>query len=281
MDDLSIIIASKNNRKLLEECLASIFQSTKKYSFEIIVVDNASSDGSQEMVKSKFPSVKLIENNENMGFVKASNQGLKTINARYAMLLNDDTIVKPNTFDAMVEFMDNTKEAGACGPKLLNIDGTIQHQGGVFGKKFFLSKKPTAVGFLIGACLMVRKEIIGQIGVLDENLFFYNDDLDWCIRIRKTGFKIFFLPQAEVVHYGGYSSKRVFNRRLFVEGFRGGLYFCRKHYGLAAYLIYKSLLFVGILLYLPFFILSYPFKREKFIDRLFAYFDILILSLRF
>lgn len=275
MLDLSIIIVNTNNKKLLQECLGSIYKNTHKISIEIIVIDNASTDGSQEMVKTIFPHVILIENRENAGFIKASNQGLKIYKGRIACLLNDDTIVKNSALDYQVEFLDKTPSAGACSPKLLNTDGTYQHQGGLSQKKFWLSKNPVEISFAIGACLMVRREVIDKVGILDENLFFYNDDLDWCKRIRKAGYKIFYIPDAEVVHYGGYSSKRVFNRRLFVEGFRGGLYFAKKHYGPIAYHVYRLILCVSLCLFLPFFMLSYPFKREKFMDRLLSYLDIL------
>jgi GT2 family glycosyltransferase len=259
MNDLSIIIVNINNRKLLEECLSSIYKSTHNVNFEIIVSDNGSTDGSLEMVKDNFPEVILIENKENLGFIKASNQGLKIYKARYAMLLNDDTIVKDGALDKLVEFMEENPKVGGCGPKLLNVDGSIQHQGGLFGKKFWRSQKPVSVDFVIGAALVVRKEVIDKVGMLDENLFFYNDDLDWCMSIRKAGWKIFFVPQAEVIHYGGYSSKRAFKARLFVEGFKGGMYFCRKHYGELAFLVYR--IFLGLLLpvALPF----HLFNREK------------------
>ncbi|MFC1571029.1 glycosyltransferase family 2 protein [Candidatus Margulisiibacteriota bacterium] len=252
MPDLSIITVNTNNKKILEGCLESIHQHTHRISFEIIVTDNASSDGSPEMVKSKFPEVKLIENQDNAGFIRASNQGLKIASGRYQMLLNDDTIVKDAALDKMVEFMDRHPEAGACGAKLLNLDGSIQHQGGVLGKRFWKAKQPVTVDFVIGAALLVRKEVIDKIGLMDENLFFYNDDLDWCLRIRKAGCKIYFLPQAEITHYGGYSSRRTFNPRLFVEGFRGGLYFCRKHYGRLAFHIYRLILCLCLCLALPF-----------------------------
>ncbi|HTY13715.1 MAG TPA: glycosyltransferase family 2 protein [Candidatus Omnitrophota bacterium] len=279
MTDLSIIIVNYNNRAILEACLSSIYSSTHKTSFEIILSDNGSKDGSQEMIRSKFQKVKLIENGENLGFIKATNIGLRSFAGRYAMLLNDDTVVHDGAFDRMVEFMDKTRDAGACSPMLLNTDGTVQHQGGLFGKKFWKSEVPVKIGFAIGACLLVRREVVEKVGLLDEKLFFYNDDIDWCLRIRKAGYSIYFLPDARVTHYGGYSSKRVFNRRLFVEGFRGGLYFCRKHYGVISYLLYRLSLFIGMLVFIPLFCLSFPFKREKFSERLLAYFDILGLTL--
>jgi len=279
MTDLSIIIVNTNNRKILEECLGSIHKNTHKISFEIILTDNASTDGSQDMVRMKFPRVNLIQNTENAGFIRASNQGLRIYRGRYAILLNDDTVVKDGALDKMVKFMDEHPGAGAGGPKLLNTDGTPQRQGGLFAGKFWLTDKPQEVDFIIGAALLARREVIEKVGLLDEKLFFYNDDLDWCKRIRKAGYKIYFLPQAEIVHYGGYSSKRIFNRRLFVEGFKGGLYYCRKHYGIIIYSIYRFTLFISILIYLPFFLLSYPLKRDKFSDRFLAYLDILKLSI--
>jgi GT2 family glycosyltransferase len=252
MYDLSIIIVNTNNKKLLEACLYSIYASTHKISFEIIVVDNNSTDGSQAMVRRHFPEVILVENEENLGFIKASNQGLRIFRGRYALLLNDDTTVKEGAFDYMVEFMDKNLKVGACGPKLLNPNGTLQRQGGLLGFPFWKAKKPRPVKFVIGACLLVRREVIDQVGILDENLFFYNDDLDWCLRIRKAGWKVYYLPQAEVVHYGGYSSKRTFNPKLFVEGFKGGLYFCRKHYGEVAFHLYRFALALVLVFVLPF-----------------------------
>ena len=215
MKDLSIIIVNANNQRLLKECLQSIDKNTHKISFEIIISDNASTDGSQEMVKDDFPQVKLIENKENLGFAKANNQALKIYQGRYALLLNNDTLVKDSALDKMVEFMDQNQETGACGPKLLNTDGSTQHQGGLLAKRFWKAKDPRPVDFIIGAALLVRKEVIDKVGMMDENLFFYNEDLDWCLRIRKAGWKIFFLPQAEIIHYGGQSSKKTFNARIF------------------------------------------------------------------
>jgi GT2 family glycosyltransferase len=248
-----------NNCRLLEDCLASIYQATHTISFEIIVADNNSTDGSQQMVKDKFPAVRLIENKENLGFIRASNLGLKIAKGRYHMLLNDDTVVKDAALDKMVAFMEQHPEAGACGAKLINIDGTLQRQGGLLGKRFWQATKPVTVDFVIGAALLVRKTVIDKVGIMDENLFFYNDDLDWCKSIRRAGWKIYFLPQAEIIHYGGYSSRRTFNPRLFVEGFKGGLYFARKHYGETAYHLYRLLLTALLCLLLPFHI----FKRDK------------------
>ncbi|MFC1568360.1 glycosyltransferase family 2 protein [Candidatus Margulisiibacteriota bacterium] len=272
MKDLSIIILNMNNRPLLEKCLTSIYQQTQRISLEVIVVDNASSDGSQEMVESRFPQVKLIANQKNLGFSKANNQGLKVFNARYAMLLNDDTEVKPGALDKLVEFMDKHPEVGACGPKLLNADGSLQRQGGLLSRRFWRSRKPVPVDFVIGAALLVRKEVIDEVGTMDENLFFYNDDLDWCLSIREAGWPVYFVPEAGIMHYGGYSSRRTFKRRLFVEGFKGGLYFCRKHYGELAFHVYRLVLTLVLVPVLPF----HLFNREK----LLAYAEVINLAWR-
>lgn len=277
MHDLSIIIVNYNDSKFLQDCLSSVYDKTRKISFEIIFVDNNSCDNSLEIVSKSFPRVKIIKNEQNLGFCKANNIGLKIYQGRYALLLNTDTIVKEGAFDQLVEFMDANPKIGACGPKLLNQDQTPQHQGGLFNKKFWLSEKPTRVDYVIGACIIVRREVIEKVGGLDENFFFSNDDLDWCRRIRKAGWDVYFLPQAEVIHYGGFTIKR-FNQRLFVEGFRGGLYFCKKHYGNLIYQTYRFLLASCLLLIIVPMALFYPLLPNK--QKFFAFLQILNISIK-
>jgi hypothetical protein len=262
MIDLSIIIVSRNQARYFPDCLTSLHQSIHKIKFEVILVDNGSADNSIKSVREKFPDVKIIENKGNLGFSRANNQGLKVYQGRYALLLNADTITRDGAFDKMVEFMDTHPDAGACGPKLLNPNGTPQHQGGLFNKRFWLSQKPVRVDYVIGAALMARREVIEKVGRLDENLFFSNDDLDWCRRIRKAGWSVYFVPHAEIVHYGGYTIKK-FNADLFIEGFRGGLYFCRKHYGFIIYQIYRLLLIVAMALATLFSLLIYPLLKNR------------------
>jgi GT2 family glycosyltransferase len=154
----------------------------------------------------------------------------------------------------------------------LNIDGTVQHQGGLFSRRFWLAQEPVQVDFAVGAALVVRTAVVEKVGGLDENFFFANDDLDWCLRIRRAGWPIYFLPQAEIIHYGGYTTKK-FKPLLLVEGFRGGLYFARKHYGWLVYQLYRWLLVLTIFWALPFFAL-FDRPREA------AFRDILLLTLR-
>jgi uncharacterized protein (TIGR03492 family) len=262
MIDISIIIVNYNNRNFLADCLNSIYSTTHKASCEIILVDNYSADDSVEFVKKNYPAVKIIENSANLGFCRANNRGLKIYQGRYALLLNTDTVVKEGAFDALLAFMDAHPAAGAAGPKLLNLDGTPQHQGGLFNRKFWLSKDPVKVDYVIGAALMVRREVVDKVGSLDENFFFSNDDLDWCRRMRQAGWPVYFVPQAEVVHYGGYTIKK-FNQKIFVEGFRGGLYFCRKHYGYFIYQVYRALLALALLPALLVSTVLYPLLSNK------------------
>ncbi|MFH1389831.1 MAG: glycosyltransferase family 2 protein [Candidatus Margulisiibacteriota bacterium] len=272
MIDLSIIIVNYNGEKLLTDCLRSIYGSTHKTSFEVILVDNRSTDNSLRLVKELFPKVEIIKNEENFGFCKANNQALRVYHGRYALLLNNDTIVKDKALDRMVEFMDAHPGAGACGPKLLNPDGTVQHQGGFFAREFWISPTPVTVNYLIAACLLIRRTTIDQVGLLDENFFFSNDDLDYTRRIVKAGWKIYFVPQAEVVHLGGYTIN-LFRKEIFVEGFRGGLYFCKKHYGLIAYQFYRWLVVFLLLPVILITALIYPWLKNK--EKLTAYLEIL------
>lgn len=276
MTDLSIIIVNHNNERFLKDCLSSACNGTRRIKFEIIFVDNHSTDGSVELVERDFPQARTIKNQQNLGFCKANNQGLKVYQGRYALLLNTDTVTKHGALDRLVEFMDANPKIGACGPLLLNPDGTPQHQGGLLNRKFWLSKDALAVDYLIGACLMVRREVIDRVGGLDENFFFSNDDLDWCRRIRKAGWPVYFFPQAQVVHYGGYTIK-LFNQRAFVEGFRGGLYFCKKHYGSLTYQLYRGLLALFLLPVVMSLALSYPFLKNK--KKLTAFWQILKIAL--
>ena len=277
MTDLSIIIVNYNDQRFLKDCLSSVYNETPHIKFEIIFVDNNSSDNSVALVRQEFPKVKIIQNKENLGFCKANNQGLKIFQGRHALLLNTDTIVKSRALEKMVGFMDANPNVGVCGPRLLNPDGTPQHQGGLFNRRFWLSKKSIKVDYMLGACLMVRREIVNKVGGLDENFFFSNDDLDWCRRITKAGWGVYFLPQAEVIHYGGFTTKR-FNQRIFVEGFRGGLYFSKKHYGSFIYYAYRFLLAFSMLIAIFFTALFYPLLKNK--QKLAAFVQILGISIK-
>lgn len=241
MAELSIALVTYNDRELLEECLESVYKNTSRIDFAIFVVDNASTDGTREMIREKFKEVKLIVNKENLGFIKASNQALRKVRTKYSLLLNSDTLVLEGALERMVQFMEEHPEAGAVGPKLLNPDKTVQRPGRKFlNFDFADSRSRHRVSWICGACLMARDEVIEQVGLLDENLYFYNDDLDWCRRMRKKGWELWYLPEAEVIHYGGVASKQL-KKELLLAGYRGGHYYCRKHYGKFIAAVYKGL----------------------------------------
>ncbi|MDD5382515.1 MAG: glycosyltransferase family 2 protein [Candidatus Margulisbacteria bacterium] len=229
MIDLSIIIVSWNVKDLLDECLASIFANQDRLQIEVFVSDNLSNDGTPEMVKKKYPQVKYIQNEGNIGFTKANNRALPQASGKYIFYLNPDTIIKPRALSRMVEFMAKTPSAGALGPRLLNSDGTLQlscrtfptlttqlyntlfldalfPKTKLFGKymmSWWQHDDLRAVNQPMGSALLVRKEILDKIGAFDENIIFWYDEVDLCKRIKNAGWQIFFLPSAEIVHYGG------------------------------------------------------------------------------
>ncbi|OGC36087.1 hypothetical protein A2311_00535 [candidate division WOR-1 bacterium RIFOXYB2_FULL_48_7] len=272
MIDLSIIIVNYNGEKYLPGCLDSLPKNPTKLNIEVIMVDNHSADNSVNLVKDNYPAVRIIELPENRGFCAGNNAGLKVYQGRYALLLNNDTIVKAGALEKMVAFLDTHPKIGVLGPKLLNTDGTPQHQGGLLAKKFWLSPVPVAVDYVLGAALLIRRQVIDIVGGLDEHYFFSNDDLDYCRMVRRAGWQVFFLPEAEIIHHGGYTIKK-FNQKLFVEGFKGGLYFARKHYGFLIYWLYRLLLIIGLILAVIGSAIFYPFLKHKEVFR--AYIQIL------
>ena len=230
MIDVSIIMVSYNTRDLLRDCLESVPSGCAGLSFETFVVDNASSDGSEGMVDSEFPSVRLICNPDNLGFASANNLALRQATGRYVALLNPDTTLQPNALAELVRFMDDTPAAGYCGPRLLNGDGSHQPSARrfptVFSAAFSLlglaRRYPRSrhaldlhalhghrarfrVDWMTGACLMVRSEVVRQVGLLDERYFLYFEETDWCRRMSSRGWEGWYVPSAEVIHLGGQS----------------------------------------------------------------------------
>ncbi len=248
MFDLSIVIASWNTGHLLRDCLMSLTTATDCLVAEIIVVDNASSDGSPDMVRREFSGVRLIANDANAGFARANNQGIAASAGRHVLLLNSDTRVPPDSLRQIVSFMDQHPEAGACSPRLVTPDG--QPQAFAFGGDptllyllrrgvaSLLLRKPLhdwstsetrQVDWVSGACLMARREAIEQIGMLDEDIFMYFEDNDWCLRIRKGGWKIYYCPEVSITHIGGQSVRQSpAARQVYYQSL---MYFYGKHFG--------------------------------------------------
>lgn len=253
--DLSILVVNWNTRDLLEECLKSIYSNVHKISFEVWVVDNGSSDGSREMIKEQFPQVGLIENKDNLGFARANNQAIKRSSGKYELLLNSDTLVLENALEIMVDFMARNSRAGICGCRLLNEDGSIQpscggfpdlftiflhmtklnylYPGNRFSQRFVITDLDSnvirEVDWVMGACLMMRRETIEEVGLLDESFFIYHEELDWCCRVKDAGWKISYLPQAQIIHYRSRSYEKG-SLWIFLEGYKSWFIYLRKHF---------------------------------------------------
>lgn len=259
MFDLSIIIVNYNKFKMLKECLESIYKNTSIINFETFVIDNASTDNSIPMVKQNFPQVNLIKNLSNFGFSKANNQAIKISKGKYILLLNNDTVVLNNALKKMVEFMDTHPHIGGLGPKLLNPDLTTQREGSILSKRFWNSKVPVETNFLTGAALMIRRGVFDKIGFLDENFFFYNEDIDICQRIKKAGWKLYFFPSAQIIHIG----QKTKNIEMIYEGYRGGLYLCKKHYNKFTNAIYRLGVLADVSIRIAYLSLKSTLSRES------------------
>jgi len=235
--DVSIIIVNWNTCDILRDCLHSVYEQTKEQelSFEVLVIDNASSDESTTMVKSEFPHVILIENNENRGFSAANNQGISLARGRYVLLLNSDTLVLDNAIQKTIKYADQQPDAAVVGCKVLNPDKTLQPTCYMFPSllnlflsttylykifphsRFFGREHMTwwnrdderEVDVVTGCFMLVRHEAIHQVGIMSEEYFMYSEDTDWCYRFKKAGWKNLFFSGAEIIHYGGQSSRKV------------------------------------------------------------------------
>lgn len=284
---LSIIIVSWNTASCLENCLSSILVNPPTSPFENWVVDNASTDNSPRMVREKFPQVQLMESHENIGFASANNQAIQRCTGKYILLLNPDTYVAPGTLQALVDFLDKTPEAGAVGARILNPDGSLQissHPRPTLSRELWRmfhldSLSPYAeyppskwetnqaqeVDVLIGACLMLRKDVLDQVGFLDEDYFMYSEEVDLCYRVQRAGWRLFWVPQAEVVHFGGQSTQQV-PTEMFLNLYHGKIKYFRKHDGWLAVQIYKLILMIASLSRLvltPFTFFEHSSRRQK------------------
>lgn len=240
MIDLSIIIVNYNTKSLLKRCLQSIDNSKSKLNLEVLVVDNASYDGSCQLVKDEFPQVKLIENKTNLKFGRANNEGVRFSRGEYILVLNPDTVISENALDKMVVFMKNNTDAGILGPKLLNPDGTLQFscrkfftlraifvRRTFFGRIFPNSKSlreylmsdwdhndVREVDWLMGACLLVRRNVLDVAGLFDEKYILYFEDVDLCYRVKKAGYKVYYYPEAIISHSYQRESEKIFSKKM-------------------------------------------------------------------
>jgi hypothetical protein len=255
--DLSVVIVSYNVRDLLHACLKSIRNPQSAIrNPEIVVVDNASGDSSAEMVQEAFPEVRLIANAVNAGFAAATNQGIRASSGRHVLLLNPDTEVLGDALARLVGFLDCHPDYAVAGAGLVYPDGLFQHSAfgfpgamqclldffpinhrltssrlnGRYPRAWYERGQPFDIDHPLGACLMVRREAIDQVGLLDENFFMYCEEIDWCWRMRKAGWKVACVPAARVIHHAG-ASTRQFRHEMFVALWRSRFRLFEKHYG--------------------------------------------------
>ncbi|MDR1199768.1 MAG: glycosyltransferase family 2 protein [Prevotellaceae bacterium] len=213
--DVSIIIVSYNTGKLLKQCLKSIFEKTKDITFEVIVVDNFSTDGSRQMLKDEFPNIMLVESPENLGFGRANNLGAKSATGKYLFLLNPDTVLLNNAIKILSDFMDNNPEAGICGGNLYNEDKKPIHSysrlPGIIQelKRLLLipdtdcfnnTRKPQKVGYVTGADLMIRSGVFNRQSGFDSDFFMYYEESELTYRVKREGYKVYCVPQAQIIH---------------------------------------------------------------------------------
>jgi GT2 family glycosyltransferase len=273
---ISIVIVNWNTREILRDCLRTVYAQTREVAFEVIVVDNASTDGSVEMIRTEFPQALLLANSANRGFAAANNQGMEAAQGRYVLLLNSDTLVLDGAIDKMVRFAEAHPEAAATACRVLNADRTWQPTCFLFPSALnlllaalYLNKlfprsrlwgrermtwwnglEERAVDVVTGCFILVPREAIEQVGVLDESYFMYGEEADWCYRFRKAGWKVLFTPGAQIVHLGGVSSAQ-FKGPMCLQLRASLLLFLRKHRGVASYVAGCAFVSLFFLLRLP------------------------------
>jgi len=261
--DLSIVIVSWNTCRLLDECLASIYRNPLGGEYEVWVVDNDSTDGTQQMLQHKYPQIRLIANAQNLGFARANNQAIRQSTGRYVLCLNPDTEVKPGSIELLLGFMEQHTEAGGAGPYLLNSDGSFQISaypmptlGREFWRMFTLDRlrnfdvyaehcvdsiEYCQVEVLKGACMLLRREALEQVGLFDEDYFIYTEEVDLCYRMNQAGWGLYWVPEARVLHHEGQSTHQV-AEEMFLRLYQTKILFFRKRYGLLTSWIYKLIL---------------------------------------
>lgn len=291
---LSVCIVSYESREYLEGCLNSIYANPPDEKYEIVVVDNHSSDDTVKMLATEFPEVTVIENTANLGFTVPMNQALRQAQGQYFLLLNPDTIVYPQALTGLVGFMDSHPHAGISGPKVLNTDGSMQQpcrrgesrplavisyflglnrlfpRSKLFGEYLmnYMDEDAThEVAGVSGSCMLIRREVIGQIGYLDEQFFAYQEDADYCFQARKVGWKVYYVPTSRITHYGGQGGSRVEPYRSIYEWHRSYWLHYRKNFAGDYFFVFNWFYYALMLLKLVFSLGINFLSREKYAGR--------------
>jgi len=244
-------------KSMLSDLLYSIARYTEGITYELIIVDNNSKDGTREMIRSEFPNAKLILNSKNRGVAPARNQALPLANGRYILILDADMLLIENSFKKMIEFMDGTQDAGICGGKLIFPDGTVQHNARcypsplafilrrlsflrVVQKSEVLKKHEMTewdrndirdVDYVIGACQMIRRDALNSVGLLDEKIFYGPEDVDFCIRMYRNDWKVYYYPYTSIIHYEQRITKKKYLSMLSLRHLCGIFYLFLKYRG--------------------------------------------------
>lgn len=270
--DVSFIIVNWKTKKLTKQAISSIYKYATDFTFEIILVDNNSQDGSIEFISSKYPKVKIIANQENVGFASGNNEGIKISKGNFIFLFNSDAFLIDDSIKNLVKRARELPNLGAIGPQVLNVDRSIQQSVGFrpdllrvlfwmsflddlpFGEylrpyhvdhdRFY--KKEHQVDWLTGAAIMVPIKVIKKVGALDGRIFMYGEDVDWCLRIKKAGFDIYFSPASRLVHIGRGSSGQISKNAILGE-YKGLVYVYKKHESKLSLQIMRLLLKIGAL----------------------------------
>jgi hypothetical protein len=281
MRDVGIVIVNWNTRDLLRDCLKSVAAS-QGVTYQVIVVDNQSADGSADMLRAEFPDVRLIANRENVGYPQANNQGFRALGIdtgcgpdapRYALALNPDTVLPTTALRDMIAYADSDPQIGVAGPKLIMLDGNLDpacrrsfptpeisfyrmvglsalfprsRRFGRYNMTFLDPDTETEVDSVVGAFMLVRTDAIRQVGLFDETYFMYGEDLDWAFRIKQAGWKVMYNPRVTVTHVKRAASRQ--SSRAQREFYRAMLIFYRKHYRATTPWWLHSLIMLGLML---------------------------------
>jgi len=285
-----VCIVTYHVRDMLRDCLESLYQNTH-LSSEVIVVDNNSQDGVVEMLREEYPEVTLVENQENAGYTRPMNQAMRLGTGRYLLQLNPDTLILPEAIDRLVAFMDQHPEAGICGPKVLNRDRTLQkpcRRGEprpwavltyFLGLSSLFPRSPLFSQYLLtylnedeihevdgvaGSCMLVSRLLIDKIGYLDERYFAYQEDADFCFRARQSGWKVYYMPTAQIIHFGSMGGSRVQPYRSIYEWHRSYFNYYRQHLAKDYFFLFNGFFYLAMGVKLLWSLGINFFRSEKF-----------------
>lgn len=247
--EVSIVLITWNSQKFIKPCLDSIFKSVG-VQYEVILVDNGSNDDTVKIAKNY--DMKIVNNTKNMGVAYARNQGIRIANGQNILILDIDTIIRPDTIKALIEHLNSDRMVGLCAPKLLYSDGALQYSARrfptimtkilrrvntdfakkVLEKDYYLDKvtkdKPFYVDYVIGACQLIKKEVIDKIGLLDEKIFYGPEDVDYCLRLWNAGYKVLYVPSIDIIHNEQRITKKLFSKVTLLH-IKGLIYYFVKH----------------------------------------------------